>query len=62
MKTGFASALGDAYNRPFIDDYMIFKAEGLDIKVAGMFPYWRGFLNFTDRRLWSSARYKIKEV
>lgn len=56
MKTGFASTLGDAYNRPFIDDYMIFQAKGLDIKVAGMFPYWRGFLNFTDRRLWSSVR------
>ena len=56
MKTGFANSLGDAYNRPFTDDYIIFQAEGLDIKIAGMFPYWRGFLNFTDKRLWHSRR------
>ena len=59
MRTGFESSLGDVYNRPYIDDYMIFQAKGIDIKIAGMFPYWRGFLNFTEQQLWSIRRYNF---
>ena len=38
MKTGFNSILGDAYNRPYLDDYVFLTVDGMEMKVAGVFP------------------------
>ena len=38
MKTGFNSILGDAYNRPYLDDFVFLTVDGLEMKVAGVFP------------------------
>ena len=38
MKTGFNSILGDAYNRPYLDDFVFLTVDGMEMKVAGVFP------------------------
>ena len=38
MKSGFSNILGDAYNRPYLDDFVFLTVDGIDMKVAGVFP------------------------